>query len=163
MPRGKPVENSVLLELHKAYRFKIIKKIEIPSDQNYFLLQDPFEYRHLLPEKFYINYGLENQNEILCYVDKINCSGRIFLDPEHPYYRISEIYQFPFYGKKIITTRHGDSKKMLVVKDIFNNECYAEASVEQWTDDFNPAYLYCRVVRIKKARLMLEYVRHERE
>lgn len=64
------------------------------SGEEFYVLQDPFNKKHLLPATFYKNYGFEIGQFIACRVDKINCTGKIFLEPKHPLYQEGKIYEF---------------------------------------------------------------------
>ena len=66
-------------------KFKIIREITIPNDNKYYVLEDVIGNKHLLPTEFYRNYDIKIKSEIECTVDKVNCIGRIFLEPLHHY------------------------------------------------------------------------------
>lgn len=81
------------LKEKQAYEFQVLRKTEIYG-QNYFILLDPLNDKHLLPAMFYENYGIKPGKKLTCYIDKINCSGAIYLEPEHPDFLLGENYEF---------------------------------------------------------------------
>ncbi len=84
------------LEQGKFYLFELYKKVNCPKGDKYFVLTDPFGNKHLVPVKYYTNYKLKMGSYYLCKVDKINCLGRIFIEPPHPFYKENESYLFQF-------------------------------------------------------------------
>lgn len=99
-----------------CYTFKFIKKVKLEDEKHYLILEDHFGIRHFIELELYKNYGIENKSEISCLVDKINCTGRIFLEPEHPYYKTGDISSFDVLD--IIETENG---VLISVHDCFNN------------------------------------------
>jgi len=92
------------LEQGKVYLFKLHKRILSPDGNDYFVMVDPFYNKHLVPVKYYYSYNLENGKNYMCKVDKINCYGRIFIEPPHPFYRENKNYLFKF--SKILEEKH---------------------------------------------------------
>jgi len=76
--------------------FKVIRKITIPTNNEYFVLQDLKGSKHLLPFELYENYDIKINSNIKCKIDKINCIGRVFLEPQHIYYKENEYYKFEY-------------------------------------------------------------------
>jgi len=76
--------------------FKVIRIITIPNNNKYFVLQDFKKNKHLLPFKLYENYNFKINSEIKCKIDKINCVGRIFLEPQHFYFSINKNFEFEY-------------------------------------------------------------------
>ncbi|NOZ34351.1 MAG: hypothetical protein GXO80_03515 [Chlorobi bacterium] len=75
-------------------QFTIKKIIEFSENDSFFVLEDSFERKQLLNTKYYKNYQFKIGQSIICKVDHINCSGKIFLEPEHPFYKENEVYDF---------------------------------------------------------------------
>ncbi|MFZ4706212.1 MAG: hypothetical protein ACOYMF_09435 [Bacteroidales bacterium] len=73
------------LEVGKHYLFQVISIVTLQDGQAYYILEDPFKIRHFLLCKNYKDYGVENGQSIACKVDKINCTGRVYLNPNHPH------------------------------------------------------------------------------
>ena len=61
----------------------------------------------LMTLKFYKHYGIEPGNKINCRIDKINCTGKIFLEPEHPNLINGNRYDFMILDKEQFTDRKG--------------------------------------------------------
>ena len=100
--------------------FKVIRKIIIPNDNEFFVLEDLKGSKHLLPFKLYKNYNIKVNSEIECKVDKINCVGRIFIEPLHYYYKVNKSYKFEYIAE-IETIRKNQNKyKYYKFKGKFN-------------------------------------------
>ena len=76
--------------------FTIKKIIDIPDSGTHYVLQGENSQKYLFKESQYINYNFEVGSKITCYVAKINCSGKVFLEPLHPYFKIGNKYPFKF-------------------------------------------------------------------
>lgn len=85
------------LQEDKWYDFKVMGVISLPGGKDYFKLEDPNGILHLLPSGSFPD--LTSGSVIRCLVVKINCSGRIFLEPEHPVYIPGD--KFPFAVEKV--------------------------------------------------------------
>lgn len=136
----------------EVHLFNVDKKLTTPDKNKYFVLAGPGERKFLLPAKTYSHYDIKVGNRIKCRVDKINCNGEIFLEPENPYYREGEYYLFDVVETALRTDVSGNDIGMLVVKDCFANRIFIPAG------DDNPApgtKVKLRVDRISKGRLFL--------
>lgn len=102
--------------------FKVLKQIRIPGEDMYYLLESPLGNRLLLTAKYYSSYGIVAGAIIKCIVDKINCSGKIYLEPAHPYYKVGDRYIFQVTGNEQFTDRKGREITRLFVKGSQNNE-----------------------------------------
>lgn len=137
------------------YSFKIIKLIKLPSDNNkHYVLKDSENRSFLLPEEFYTNYGFVMGKQICCRIDKINCAGSYFLEPEHPVYRENKISDFVL--DRIIEEKdlNGDNIQHYYVTDEFVNNIDFYSSVlisGKKKGDRIP----CLVQKIRKGRLFL--------
>ncbi len=89
--------------------FKVVRIITIPNNNKFFVLQDSNGNKHLLPFKLYENYNIEINSEIKCEIDKINCIGRIFLEPLHFYFIENKNFKFK-YMSDIETVRKNKSR-----------------------------------------------------
>ena len=72
------------------YEFIILKKINF-ADEEYYILETPNKSKITIPTKPYLNYNFKVNDTIVCKVDKISCSGKIYFEPKHPFYEIGEI------------------------------------------------------------------------
>ena len=84
------------LEQGKQYTFYFQKKVPLPDNFWYFIIIDPFGAKHLLPVEYYTHYNLKTGNSYQCKVDKINCLGRVFIEPPHPFYQEGKSYAFKY-------------------------------------------------------------------
>ena len=69
-----------------------------------------------------MNYHLKTGQTINCRIDKINCTGKIFIEPEHPYYKLGEIYEFPLVRIEKKNNLADSNEIFVVFTDVFNNE-----------------------------------------
>ena len=74
-----------LLE-EQYYRFKVVKTVILPDRSENMILLGPDGRKYMLPLAYYLDYDLRDKTEITCRVDKINCRGKVFLEPENPWY-----------------------------------------------------------------------------
>ncbi len=70
------------LEQGQTYQF-IYKKLVILEDgKEYMVVEDPFSVRHFIDYQPGYESGILPDGTITCEVVKINCTGRIFLEPK---------------------------------------------------------------------------------
>lgn len=156
-----PKEKDKLTE-GRNYRFTVIKTTVLHGDdRTFFVLEDPFRNRHLLPADHYENHNLEPGKSILCHIDKINCDGKIFIEPEHPCYKIGKTYDFEFirYEKRI--NQVGISEDVAIVKDVLGNELVAPVC-EPGRKHQNSVRIPCKVIAIRKGKVHLALLRRGR-
>ncbi len=128
------------LEPGKRYNFILHKLVTLEDDNTYMVLEDPFSVRHFVEFKPYQFYNLPLNGQINCLVEKINCAGRVFLEPNHPVYKIGEVYDFP-----IISVKPAPEGFLTVLKDALGN------SFEYLTlEPLKGNYLKAMVLRITK-------------
>jgi len=87
-------EGKIKLQEGMILDFLLKAVITLQDQKQYFILEDPDGMKHFLEEEPYQHYHLKTGSYIRCRVDKINCTGRVFLEPEHPYYKTGAIYHF---------------------------------------------------------------------
>ncbi len=138
----------------KIYPFRIMKTVSLGPDDDWFVLKDPNGYKILLPEKYYKSYGFETGMLINCRVDKVNCNGKVFLEPLHPVYKEGDTYTLDVVGKDHQKDILNENIHYLIVRDTFHNEWNVPVnSLKQWKNP--PARITCLVKKIKKGRLYL--------
>ena len=135
----------------RFYSFLVKNIIELGTD-TYFIMQDPFGDKQLMPIKFYQDYKIQVGETIICKVDKINCSGKIFLEPEHPYYKKGEIYSFKYINSTEIINSINKVDISVNVEDINNNKIQITGF---YFEPDNQGYIKARIDLIKKGRLFL--------
>lgn len=99
----------------EKYIFNVIREVTPDEKDMYWVLESPFRTRHLLQKSMYPNLDLIPGNHIQCRIDKINCSGRIFLEPENPYYQEGRFYDFIFGHFETITNSIGEKEEVAIV------------------------------------------------
>jgi hypothetical protein len=107
--------------------------------------------KHFLPAEYYTNFNFQTGDVISCRIDKINCTGRIFLEPKHPYYIEGEIYSFD-----VLNFIENEKYGVLVVKDIFENRIELQQEMVQVTNYKVKKKVRCLVISIKKGTPNLE-------
>ncbi len=142
---------TVTLAEGNSYSFTISNHIELPDGNYYYILVDVNSLKHFLPAEPYKHYKFEVGQVILCKVDRINCTGRIFLEPEHPFYIPGKSYNFT-----VLKSTNYDNPKIVVVVDIFNNEIELAIPTKLETNELTNKSILCTVIDIKKGLLTLE-------
>ena len=136
----------------ETYPFIIHNILQLQDGADYYVLTDINGLKHFMPSFYYLNYGFKIGEEISCKIDRINCTGRIFLEPANPFYKENEIYIFDL--ESYITQ---GTNITLFVKGI--NESGIEVPVSDL--DINSLMtkkkVSCKVQNIKKGKLVLEF------
>lgn len=109
------------LEEGKKYQFRVVKTIEF-EEKEFFLLEGKDSRRYLMPAERYRNYHIGPGKSIICRVDKINCKGEVFLEPDHPYYMEKRPYLFRVSGYDTRIDRSGKIHNVVLVNDVDENE-----------------------------------------
>ena len=78
----------------QVYDFEYIKKVFI--DEEYLVFENEKEERFVIPSMHYRHYDLTPGQMVKCVVTRVDCSGKISFEPEHPYYKVGGIYDFNF-------------------------------------------------------------------
>jgi hypothetical protein len=104
--------------------FKVyFKKHVIVSDTDqYWVVENDNGERFLIDFFQYKNYGFEAGKSIQVKVDKINCSGKVFLEPVHPFYEEGKKYFFEI--EQII--KYNQNSISVFVVDVFGNKIAIE-------------------------------------
>ncbi len=149
------IENARLTE-GKVYQFRILKTVSLGPDDDWYVLEDPKGYKILLPQMHYQDYGLATGNVINCRVDKVNCNGKVFLEPEHPHYQEGKEYDFLVHCRDRRKDILGEDEYYFMVTDALNKQWKVRiASKPLWNSP--PGSIKCRVMRIKKGKLYLQH------
>lgn len=146
------------IKVGAKYKFEIIDEIDFFSEDKYYVLSDPYKRKHLLKSDLYKKYNFNKGEFINCNVDKINCQGRVYIEPEHPIYKVGKYYNFRFIRKDKIRNKRGDLKNVLVFKDELGNEAYSFVYDVDFFNDFSETEINAKVVMIKKARVYIEVI-----
>lgn len=143
------MDNSLQLKLEEGtwYDFKIVKTTQL-DDESFYVLQTPINTRMLLPAIPYSNYHFKTGETIHCLVDKVSCSGKIYLEPEHPYYQVWKSYLFQVMEISDTIDLYNQPLKMIRFKDKLNHLI----SLPLWkTREQVESEEKLRIIRIKKS------------
>jgi len=144
-----------LLKEESSYDFKVTKLIRLSDDQNYFILLDPFGKKHLMFDRYYIHYGIREGDIVNCRVDKINCNGKIYLEPRHPYYQKDQVCEMEFLDIKEVESSKKKKSNILFVNDSFKSTAVLLDVIPSLYKDYLSKKITVKVKYIKKARLYL--------
>lgn len=152
--RSVHIPNSKLTE-GETYPFLILKFVTLEPGDDWMVLQEPRGYKILVPLNYYTSYGFKPGQTVLCRVDKINCNGRMFLEPRHPVYEEGKVYEFDVIEKKYRVGITDETELFFEVSDALGSRWQVYTRRRHlW--DHPPDRLKCLVRRIKKGNLFLE-------
>jgi hypothetical protein len=143
------------LEEGKTYTFSVIRKIKTPDTKESWVIEDPYQYRHLLPAEFYHDYPIMQGRDLYCKVDKINCDGQIFLEPQHPYYNPGSTYDFTVIEIFSNHTNLPKNEILVMVRDHFGQQAHVMLYYAGTDKIQTGSTIKCRVERVKKGKLYL--------
>ncbi len=130
------------------------KELTLPDNSNYFLVTGPDTKKYLIRAERYSHYGITAGKIIKCKIDKVNCRGKVFLEPENPWYSEGKSYSFLVMGTEVRTDNSGNKHKSVVVTDKTGNKIIvpqeAFSSIPAKATKVN-----LKVERISKAKLYL--------
>jgi hypothetical protein len=101
----------------KEYKFLVEKELTLPDNSHHFLLKGPDSKKYLIPISRYSHYGILTGKVIKCKVDRINCMGKVFLEPLNPWYSEGKSYSFDVDGIEERIDNTGTNRKVIVVTD----------------------------------------------
>jgi len=150
------VPNSRLVE-GSYHNFEILKTVELVADEPYFILKDPFGYKLMMPAAFYLRYGFKNGDIITCRIDRVNCNGRMFIEPMHPVYQEEEIYNFNIVNRFSRSGLTGKPEFCFRVEDVLGYRWDVVVGKKKF-NQYKDRTLDCRLERVKKGILFLHPV-----
>jgi hypothetical protein len=133
------------LEEGNNYSFKYVKLATLSDNNEYMILEDQFGIRHTIPYDYYRKYNMVLDSMIECKVEKINCTGRVFLEPKHPVYKEGE--EFIFFMSSIVETNGGYTASLI---DCFGNIIKADIKERGEINDHNNEKLKARIIKITR-------------
>ncbi|HOP12720.1 hypothetical protein [Lentimicrobium sp.] len=142
------------LEEGKTYIFSFLKLVTLADGEAYMVMEDPFGIRHMLLYRYYKQYDLQPDTAVRCRVDRINCTGRVFLEPEHPFYKPGTSAVFPVIRAGFRNAEYSVNR-VILVKDIFDNEIEVVIPPEYRDNIMAGARVECTVKLIRKGRPVL--------
>lgn len=137
----------------RKYLFTITGHMVLPgTHEGQWILTGYGKKKYLLADKFYAHYKLRTGQKIRCLADKINCSGRIFLEPDHPYYTAGKKYEFPVLRISPPLDSVRQKYSIAWVQDLHGHEWPCPVDLPEGSEA-ELKHLTCRVDRIKKGAL----------
>ncbi len=144
------------MEQGQKYLFYFQKKVFLPDGLEYFVAIDPFGDKHLIPTEHYADYNLQINKKYLCKVDKINCLGRIFIEPPHPFFKEAESYAF----KYVKTVQKNHKSGNIYTYHIFISKDGEQAlmNADNYTliDDLKSGFHQFRIEKITKGQVFIK-------
>ncbi len=134
-----------MLKTGDKFKITFQKKIEISDTEEYWVANNLSGDKFLIDAIAYKNYNFSINSQVNATVDHINCSGKIFLEPEHPVYQNGQKYQF----KIIEVLRKNIETTEMVVADVFNNSILVDVNSENINK--NASEVLLTVARVRKA------------
>ena len=157
MKNSKFIDKTLLLKVGIEYDLEITRIIKIPDSEDYFVGRDKNGLNHLIPVVHYINYNIKPGDIIKCRLDRINCQGRFYFEPEHPVYKKGKSYYFQLSGFTISGCDTSCNVNYIaLVKDEFGANLKTEVFQKNTSTRKNPAKILCQVINIKKAKPVLK-------
>jgi len=145
----------------KEYSFVISDIIHLP-DNDYFVIEYSDGRKFMMRKSFYNdNYSLATGKKIICRVDKINCTGKIFFEPIHPYYSNGDKDVFEITGES--TRRFKKTEGTYKVLTAINNK--NDRAIVKETDVLNlnefaiGERIEASIKKISRGELQLEEVK----
>jgi len=137
------------------YPFKIHNLVKLQDNAYYYIFQDINGLKHFVPAEPYTGYGFRTGEEIMCKIDRINCTGRIFLEPKHPYYNEGESYIFDVTGYS-----NESPNQLLIVKEMMGNSIEVPVCNVEQSELSTIKRINCKVKYIKKSIPILEFLHY---
>lgn len=142
---------NVILSEGEWFPFVVYNIVQLQDGELYYILLDTNGLKHFMSVSHYVNYGIKKGDTIDCKIEKINCTGRIYLEPKHPYYKEGEIYTF-----NQVEFLNSGEEKVLIVKDYFGNSIEVPVCNKKIVEVKKDKLVSCIVKTIRKGRPMLE-------
>jgi hypothetical protein len=154
MKKSRFKDKTLLLKAGREYKLKIIRIINIPGDRNYFMGKDVNGLKHLIPATYYKDYGIRAGDTVKCRLDRINCLGRFFFEPEHPVYKPGKTYEFGLAGFREYPGYDTGFYTATVI-DIFGRKWETLKFKSASPPPVNITSLLCHTAAFKKGKLFL--------
>lgn len=146
----------------QVYEFTFVKKVFI--DEEHLVFENKNAERFVIPSMHYRHYDLVPGQTVMCLITRVDCSGKISFEPEHPYYHIGGIYDFDFVKMQIIVENEfdpfsGKSNKIKHYEIIVNDRDGFEHRVvpKEWQKKkgYKTDKLKCRIEKMVKGHFQL--------
>lgn len=141
------------LQEGEKYNFFVKRVLEIGGN-NYYLLLGPGEIKYLLKKDYYEHYNIDINDKIICRVDKINCRGEVFLEPEHPYYSEGSAYMFEVTGRDLRVDGKGETVAVLTLADRAGQELVVPVDLVSNYNEQLDNFIKLPVEKITKGKIV---------
>jgi len=131
-------------------KLKIIGETKTPKGEPVFIAKH-IDRKFLLSKNLFTEDIPELNQSIDCYVDKVNCSGQIFIEPISERMLIGKTLLFNVINKDNVYDSLGNKKSLFHLKQ---KDGYQATYISYNTISTNE--LSCRVIEIKKSKLIIE-------
>jgi hypothetical protein len=146
----------------QVYEFKFKKKVFI--DEEHLVFENEDSERFVIPSMHYRHYNLQPEQMIKCLIIRVDCSGKISFEPEHPYYELGGIYDFDFVRMQVTVENEfdpfsGNSKKVkhydIIVADKDGYEHHVVPKEWQKKKNYKADKIKCRIAKMVKGHFQL--------
>jgi len=142
-----------MLREKETYRFGVLRRITLPDDTESWVLTLTGEDRYLLPVEYYESYPIVVGETLECRIDKINCSGRIYLEPIHPVYTEGRVIDLILHSTEACTDRAGNTLHKMVLQGddgaVHTHLCLSAGGFPTGTN------VLAEILQIRKGKLVL--------
>lgn len=139
--------------------FRLLKTVELGSKGLNFILLSPEGKKFMIPSKEYSDYNFQIGDIVKCKIDKVNCSGKVFLEPLNPHYEAGKSYRFKYEYSEEVYSDLGEKRYFIYVKDVFG-KMNKILSIRNVSADFENKMI-CNVLQVKKGSLLLS-IKHNK-
>ncbi len=139
--------------------FRVLNEIALPpDDERFYVMESESGKRHLMKADYYAHYQLKPGMSLRCRVDKVNCSGKVYLEPDHPGCQPGDVLDFAVLSSHTLRNSLGGEESLLVLNDPWGKP----AHVKVWNPDSSKVHhsFRGRVERIKKGILLIADPEH---
>lgn len=137
----------------RNYEFTVVKEALSPDGFKHYIFSGPDKKKYLVPHSRYADYKISVGSRIICRVDKINCMGKVFLEPQNPFFIEGETYLLEILEHSLEKDRKGRIRKIMKVTDANGNKINVYPGKEVLPDIGSKVYLTIR--KISKGKVYL--------
>jgi hypothetical protein len=142
-----------MLREKETYRFGVLRRITLPDDSESWVLTLTGEDRYLLSVEYYESYPIVVGETLECRIDKINCSGRIYLEPIHPVYTEGRVIDLVLRSTEACIDRAGNTLHKMVLQ---GDDGAAHTHLCLFAGGFPPGTkVQAEILQIRKGKLVL--------
>jgi hypothetical protein len=146
-------EGKIKLEEGLTFSFRVLSIVKLQDERDYYILEDPNGMKHFIDAEAYAYYGFKSGSRIKCLVAKINCTGRILLEPIHPIYVCGLSYFF-----NLSSVEQNGSNINMILEDIFRNKIEIVLPKSFFPSIEEVKSIKCKVINVKKGVPKIEFI-----